>query len=49
MAEIISILKEYALNKFVIIVTHSNGLAKQTDVVLKLRKGELQIADMIKE
>ena len=45
--EITSILKECAhqMNKCVIIVTHSNELAKQADVILKLRKGELQIAD----
>jgi len=33
------------MNKCVVIVTHSNELAKQADVILKLRKGELQIAD----
>lgn len=45
--EITNILKECAhqMNKCVIIVTHSNELAKQADVILKLRKGELQIAD----
>lgn len=43
--EITGILKECAhrMNKCVIIVTHSNDLAKQADVVMKLRKGELQI------
>lgn len=46
--EITNILKECAhqMNKCVIIVTHSNELAKQADVILKLRKGELQIADI---
>ena len=46
-AEITEILKECAhqMNKCVVIVTHSNELAKQADVILKLRKGELQIAD----
>ena len=41
--EIINILKECAhqMNKCVIIVTHSNDLAKQSDVVLRLKKGEL--------
>lgn len=43
--EITGILKKCAhrMNKCVIIVTHSNDLAKQADVVMKLRKGELQI------
>lgn len=43
-AEITSILKECAhqMNKCVIIVTHSNDLAKQADIVLRLKKGELQ-------
>lgn len=46
--EITNILKECAhqMNKCVIIVTHSHELAKQADVILKLRKGELQIADI---
>ena len=46
--EITNILKECAhqMKKCVIIVTHSNELAKQADVILKLRKGELQIADI---
>ena len=30
------------MNKCVIIVTHSNDLAKQADVILRLKKGELQ-------
>ena len=47
--EITNILKECAhqMNKCVIIVTHSNDLAQQADVVMKLRKGELQIADAL--
>lgn len=42
--EIASILKECAhqMNKCVIIVTHSNELAKQADVIFRLKKGELQ-------
>ena len=40
-AEITEILKECAhqMNKCVIVVTHSNELAKQADVVLRLKKG----------
>ena len=43
-AEITSILKESAhqSGKCVVIVTHSNDLAKQADVVFCLKKGELQ-------
>ena len=42
-AEITAILKECAhqMNKCVVIVTHSGDLAKQADVILRLRKGEL--------
>ena len=42
-AEITTILKECAhqMNKCVVIVTHSGDLAKQADVVMRLRKGEL--------
>ena len=42
--EIIGILSECAhqMNKCVIIVTHSNELAKQVDVIFRLKKGELQ-------
>lgn len=42
--EIISILKECAhqMEKCVVIVTHSNELAKQADVILRLKKGQLQ-------
>lgn len=44
-AEITAILKECAhhMNKCVIIVTHSNDLAKQADVVLRLKNGEVFI------
>ena len=46
-AEITAILKESAhqAGKCVVIVTHSNELAKEADVVMLLRKGELQISD----
>ena len=42
-AEIISILKGCAheMNKCVIIVTHSNDLAKQADTIFRLKKGKL--------
>lgn len=42
--DITNILKECAhqMGKCVIIVTHSNDLAKQADVVFRLKKGELQ-------
>ena len=30
------------MNKCVIIVTHSNELAKQADIIFRLKKGELQ-------
>ena len=42
-AEITSILKECAhqMNRCVIIVTHSGELAKQADVVFRLKNGEL--------
>ena len=42
-AEIMGILKECAhvMKKCVIVVTHSNDLAKQADVVFRLKKGEL--------
>ncbi|MDE7327488.1 MAG: ABC transporter ATP-binding protein [Lachnospiraceae bacterium] len=44
-AEITNILKECAhqMNKCVVIVTHSNELAKQADVIFRLKKGELQV------
>ena len=43
-AEIANILKECAhqMNKCVIIVTHSNELAKHADIIFRLKKGELQ-------
>lgn len=46
-AEITTILKDSAhkSGKCVVIVTHSNELAKEADVVFRLRKGELQISD----
>ena len=46
-AEITDILKECAhkSGKCVVIVTHSNELAKTADVIMRLRKGELQISD----
>ena len=45
-AEITAILKECAhqMNKCVVIVTHSNELAKQADVIFRLKKGDLQDA-----
>ena len=46
-AEITAILKDSAhkSGKCVVIVTHSNELAKAADVVFRLRKGDLQILD----
>ena len=46
-AEITAILKDSAhqTGKCVVVVTHSNELAKEADVVMLLRKGELQISD----
>lgn len=43
-ADITNILKECAhqMGKCVIIVTHSNDLAKRADVIFRLKKGELQ-------
>ena len=43
-AEITGILKDCAhqMNKCVIVVTHSNELAKQADIVFRLKKGKLQ-------
>ena len=45
-AAVTAILKECAhqMNKCVVIVTHSNELAKQADVIFRLRKGDLQVA-----
>ena len=44
-ADITAILKECAhqMNKCVVIVTHSNELARQADVVFRLKKGQLQM------
>lgn len=46
-AEITAILKDsvHKSGKCVVIVTHSNELAKEADVVFRLRKGDLQILD----
>ena len=46
--EITAILKDSAhqAGKCVVIVTHSNELAKEADVVFRLRKGDLQISDV---
>ena len=43
--DITEILKESAhkMNKCVVVVTHSNELAKQADVVFRLKRGELQV------
>lgn len=43
-AEIVEILKQSAhqMNKCVVVVTHSNELAKQADVILRMRKGNVQ-------
>ena len=44
-ADITALLKECAhqMNKCVVIVTHSNELARQADVVFRLKKGQLQM------
>ena len=46
---IIEILKESAhqMNKCVVVVTHSNELAEQADVVFRLKKGELQTLERV--
>ena len=43
--DITEILKESAhkMNKCVVVVTHSNELAKQADVICRLKRGELQV------
>lgn len=48
-AEITNILIEcgHQMNKCVIVVTHSYDLARQADVIMKLRKGELQLVDTV--
>lgn len=45
--EIIEILKECAhkMGKCVVVVTHSNDFAKQVDIVLRLKKGELCVEE----
>lgn len=47
--DITEILKESAhqMNKCVVVVTHSSELAKQADVVFRLKKGELQILERV--
>lgn len=47
-AGITAILKDAAhkSNKCVIVVTHSHELAKEADVVFRLRRGEVQISDV---
>lgn len=49
--DITEILKESAhkMNKCVVVVTHSNELAKQADVICRLKRGELQILDRISD
>lgn len=44
-SEITNILKECAhqMNKCVIIVTHSNELAKQADVIMRLKRGKMYV------
>ena len=50
-AEIANILKECAhqMNKCVVIVTHSNELAKQADEVLQLNRGEMKMLDRLNQ
>ena len=45
--DITQILKESAhqMGKCVVVVTHSNELAKQADVVLRLKRGELYVGN----
>ena len=49
--DITEILKESAhkMNKCVVVVTHSNKLAKQADVVFRLKKGELQVLERVQD
>lgn len=49
--DITEILKESAhkMNKCVVVVTHSNELAKQADVICRLKRGELQVPDRISD
>ncbi len=46
-ANMIRILKDSAheMNKCVVVVTHSNELARQADVVFRLQKGELRVME----
>ena len=37
------------MNKCVVMVTHSNELAKQADVIFKLRKGSVQIFERMQD
>lgn len=50
-AEITAILKESAhkSGRCVVIVTHSNELVKEADVIFRLRKGELQVLERIEQ
>ena len=49
--DITEILKESAhkMNKCVVVVTHSNELAKQADGICRLKRGELQVLDRISD
>ena len=49
--DITDILKESAhkMNKCVVVVTYSGELAKQADVVFRLKKGELQVLERIQD
>ena len=49
--DITEILTESAhkMNKCVVVVTHSNELAKQADVICRLKRGELQVLDRISD
>ena len=49
--DITEILKESAhkMNKCVVVVTHSNEVAKQADVVFRLKKGELQMLERVQD
>ena len=48
--DITEILKESAhkMNKCVVVVTHSEALAKEADVIFRLKRGELQVLDRIR-
>ena len=49
--DITEIIKESAhkMKKCVVVVTHSNELAKQADVICRLKRGELQVLDRISD